>query len=45
MKVTEAIAEMLIDINNCHWAHLSCKKPAGKLKEQGVIRSEDTVQR
>ena len=44
-KFSEAIAEKLIEINNRHWGRLSCKKLAGRLNEEGIACSSDTVRR
>lgn len=45
MKLTVEVASKLIETNNKHWGQLSCKKLAGKLKEQGHDCSKDTVRR
>ena len=44
-KFSEAIAEKLIEINNRHWGRLSCKKLAGRLNEEDIACSSDTVRR
>ena len=45
LKLTKELAQKLIEINDRSWGRLSCKKLAGKLREEGFDVSKDSVRR
>ena len=45
LKLSAEISQKLIELNDKSWGRLSCKKLAGKLREEGFSCSKDSVRR
>ena len=45
LKLSVEISQKLIELNDKSWGRLSCKKLAGKLREEGSSCSKDSVRR
>ena len=45
LKLSVEISRKLIELNDKSWSRLSCKKVAGKLREEGFSCSKDSVKR
>ena len=45
MKLSVEISQKLIELNDKSWDRLSCKKLAGKLREEGITCSKDPLRR